>query len=113
VPAQTRCNYLGLYFRDAPAVVAEGDANGNWFRFMPLQNAPDNPYHGSVSSNLHFDPYVDEGAGGRCVAGNERYAPGTQVGPPPNAAAAPTSNPATHPPAGVPAPATAAARRAR
>jgi ABC-type transporter Mla subunit MlaD len=100
-PAQTRCNYLGLYFRDAPEVISEGDANGNWFRFMPLQNTPDNPYKGKVSDNLHFDPYVDEGAGGRCVAGNERFEPGTHVGPPPNAADAPTSNPATQPPAGV------------
>jgi virulence factor Mce-like protein len=101
VPAQTRCNYLGLYFRDAPAVIGEGDANGNWFRFMPLQNTPDNPYHGQAAANLHFDPYVDEGAGGHCVAGNERYVTGQHIGPPPNAASAPTSNPATHPPAGV------------
>jgi virulence factor Mce-like protein len=101
VPAQTRCNYLGLYFHNAPSVISEGDANGNWFRFMPLQNTPDNPYHGKVSDNLHFDPYVDTGAGGHCVAGNERFEPGTHVGPPPNAADAPASNPATQPPAGV------------
>jgi virulence factor Mce-like protein len=101
VPAQTRCNYLGLYFQNAPSVISEGDANGNWFRFMPLQNTPDNPYHGKVSANLHFDPYVDEGAGGHCVAGNEHFEPGTHIGPPPNAADAPASNPATQPPAGV------------
>lgn len=101
VPAQTRCNYLGLYFRDAPSVISEGDENGNWFRFMPLQNTPDNPYKGKVSPNLHFDPYVDEGAGGRCVAGNERYETGTHLGPPPNAGQAPTANPATQPPPGV------------
>jgi virulence factor Mce-like protein len=101
VPAQTVCNYLGLYFRNAPSVISEGDQNGNWFRFMPLQNTPDNPYKGKVSDNLHFDPYVDEGQNGHCVAGNEKYVPGTHIGPPPNAASAPTSNPATHPPAGV------------
>ena len=101
VPGQTRCNYLGLYFRNAPSVISEGDANGNWFRFMPLQNTPDGTYKGKVPANEHFDPYVDNGAQGHCVAGNERYEPGTHIGPPPNAATAPTSNPATQPPAGV------------
>lgn len=100
-PLQTRCNYLGLYFRNGSSIISEGDANGNWYRFMPLQNTPDNPYKGSVPPGLHADPYVDTGRDGRCVAGNEVFAPGTRVGPPPNADSAPTSNPPTRPPAGV------------
>jgi virulence factor Mce-like protein len=98
-PAQTRCNLLGLYFRNAPSVIGEGDANGNWFRFMPMQNTPDTQYSGKVSDNLHFNPYASTGQDGRCVAGNEQYAPGTHIGPPPNQGSAPTSNPATTPPA--------------
>src|SRR4051812_8073597 len=100
-PAQVRCNVLGWYFHDAPSVVGEGDENGNWFRFMPLQNTPDNPYKGKVSDNLHFDPYGETGQNGHCVAGNEQFAPGTHIGPPPNASTAPSSNPPTSPPAGV------------
>jgi virulence factor Mce-like protein len=97
-PAQTRCNLLGLYFRNAPSVIGEGDENGNWFRFLPMQNTPDNPYHGKVSDNLHFNPYAWDGPDSRCVAGNEKYAPGQRIGPPPNADSAPTTNPATKPP---------------
>jgi hypothetical protein len=98
-PAQVRCNVLGLYFHDAPSVIGEGDENGNWFRFMPLQNTPDNPYKGKVSDNLHFDPYGETGQNGHCVAGNEQFAPGTHIGAPPNASTAPSSNQSTSPPA--------------
>ena len=99
VPAQTRCNLLGLYMRNATSTIGEGDENGNWFRFLPLQQTPDNPYQGTVNDNLHFDPYVDSGQHGHCVAGNEKYVDGQHIGPPPNAASAPTSNPITVPPA--------------
>jgi virulence factor Mce-like protein len=98
-PAQTRCNLTGLYMRNAPSTIGEGDENGNWFRFLPLQHTPDNPYQGKPAANLHFDPYVDSGQNGHCVAGNEKYVDGQQIGPPPNAATAPTSNPNTVPPA--------------
>ena len=101
LPAQTRCNELGLYFHNAPSVIAEGDENGNWFRFLPLQNTPDNPYQGKVAGDLHFDPYGSTGQNGRCVAGNEQYAPGRHLGAPPNNATAPTANPTTSPPPGV------------
>jgi len=101
-PAQTRCNLLGLYFKNAASTISEGDENGNWFRFLPLNNTPDNNYHGKVAENLHFNPYADTGQNGtRCVAGNEQYAPGTHIGAPPNNATAPETNPTTSPPAGV------------
>jgi len=99
-PVQVRCNYLGLYFRNASSVVSEGDANGNWFRFLALQNTPDNPYQGKPAANLHFAPYSSTGQDGHCTAGNERYAAGQQIGSPPNAATAPDHTEATHPPAG-------------
>jgi virulence factor Mce-like protein len=98
-PAQVRCNVLGLYFRDAPSVIGEGDDNGNWFRFMPMQNTPDTQYSGKVSPGLHADPYGSTGQDGHCVAGNEKFVPGTQIGTPPDASSAPASNPATSPPA--------------
>jgi virulence factor Mce-like protein len=97
-PAQTRCNLLGLYFRNAPSVIGEGDENGNWFRFLPMQHTPDNPYQGDVAENLHFNPYTWDGPDSRCIAGNEKYAPGQHIGPPPNAGSAPTTNPTTKPP---------------
>jgi hypothetical protein len=98
-PGQVRCNALGLYMRNAPGVIAEGDENGNWFRFMPMQNTPDTNYSGKVSPGLHFDPYATNGQDGRCLAGNEKFTPGTQIGPPPDQSSVPTSNPATRPPA--------------
>ena len=43
VPAQTTCNYATLLFRNAASLFSEGDANGNWQRFMiisaPTQRA--------------------------------------------------------------------------
>jgi virulence factor Mce-like protein len=98
-PAQTRCNLLGLYFRNAPSVIGEGDENGNWFRFLPLNNTPDNPYQGDVADNLHFNAYGWDGPDSRCIAGNEKYEPGQHIGPPPNAGSAPMTNPTTKPPA--------------
>ena len=76
-----------------------GLRNGNWFRFMPLQNTPDNPYKGKPPADLHYDPYGSTGQDGHCVPGNERYEPGQHIGDPPNAKTAPDHNPATQPPA--------------
>jgi virulence factor Mce-like protein len=100
-PVQVRCNYLGTYFRNAASTVSEGDQNGNWFRFMPLLLSPDMLYKGKVSNDLHFDPYPSTGQDGHCVAGNERFTPGTTVGPPPNAASSPGHTITTRPPQGA------------
>jgi virulence factor Mce-like protein len=99
VPAQTRCNLFGLYGKNAGPTIGEGDENGNWFRFLPLQQTPDNPYKGHADGNLHVTPYGWTGPDSRCIAGNEKYVAGQQIGLPPNAATAPMTNPETRPPA--------------
>ncbi|MGE4427620.1 MAG: MCE family protein, partial [Solirubrobacteraceae bacterium] len=34
VPAQTRCNYAGLFARNVSSVISEGDKFGSWFHVM-------------------------------------------------------------------------------
>ena len=42
-PAQTVCNYLSLFFRNAASLLSDGDQNGTWLRFMVITTpvAPD------------------------------------------------------------------------
>jgi virulence factor Mce-like protein len=95
-PAQTTCNYLTLFFRNASSLLTEGDANGTWQRFIiivpPLPAAalqPNNEF-GPASvpaSTLHQNPYPNTAAPGQpkeCEAGNEPYVADSQlVGNPP------------------------------
>jgi virulence factor Mce-like protein len=91
-PAQTTCNYATLWFRNAASLLSEGDANGNWQRFIIITApaGPNNeggpseaPAAGPARENyLHFNPYPNTAAPGQpeeCEAGNERYAPGRQA----------------------------------
>lgn len=79
-PIQTRCNYLGIWFRNVASVVSEGNPSGTWFRFTPFQKADEvlparNPVPG-----YHYATVPDAGQEGECEAGNEGYAPGRQIG---------------------------------
>jgi hypothetical protein len=98
-PAQTVCNYATLWFRNAASLLSDGDANGNWQRFMivaapsdSLTEPPGPNNEGGPSSapadgpgranHLHFNPYPNTAAPGQtreCEAGNERYTPGRTV----------------------------------
>jgi virulence factor Mce-like protein len=85
-PAQTRCNYLGLYWRNISSALSEGDASGNWLRTLPIGVTAENQPEAQPSSTLHFNPYphtAGPGQGGECEAGNEPYRPGQQIGNPP------------------------------
>src|SRR5207253_8844788 len=33
-PAQLKCNYIGLYWRNISSTLSEGDASGNWVRTL-------------------------------------------------------------------------------
>jgi virulence factor Mce-like protein len=99
-PAQTRCNYLALLFRNASSLLSEGDSTGTWQRFIiiPTAQGPNNegspasaPANGPTEANhLHTNPYPNTAAPGQpveCEAGNEPFvrgrtiltnAPGTQ-----------------------------------
>jgi virulence factor Mce-like protein len=98
-PTQTTCNYASVFLRNASSLLSEGDANGNYQRFLvisaptdPLtfELGPDNeagpaaaPANGPGRHNhLHVNPYPNAAAPGQtqeCEAGNERYTIGQTV----------------------------------
>ena len=103
-PAQTVCNYMSLFFRNAASLLSDGDQNGTWLRFMVITTpvGPDGgpapngeggpsgqPANGggrkidNVDPNfLHVNPYPHTASPGQereCEAGNETYAQGKQA----------------------------------
>jgi ABC-type transporter Mla subunit MlaD len=91
-PAQTRCNYATLWFRNISSLLSEGDTNGTWQRFIIIATpqGPNNeggpssrPANGPARDNyLHQNPYPNVAAPGQtreCEAGNEPYLAGRQV----------------------------------
>jgi virulence factor Mce-like protein len=91
-PAQTRCNYATLWFRNISSLLSEGDTNGTWQRFIIIatpqgrnnEGGPSSaPANGPERANyLHQNPYPNTAAPGQpreCEAGNEPYLAGRQV----------------------------------
>jgi phospholipid/cholesterol/gamma-HCH transport system substrate-binding protein len=91
-PAQTRCNYVSLWFRNVASLLSEGDRNGTWQRFIIIATpqGPNNeggpssrPANGPNPDNhVHINPYPNTGAPGQpreCEAGNERYVRGRTI----------------------------------
>jgi virulence factor Mce-like protein len=95
-PTQTTCNYATIFLRNVASLLSEGDANGNYQRFLVI-SAPtdpltfelgpnneggpsDGPANGPGRHNhLHVNPYPNAAAPGQtqeCEGGNERYAVG-------------------------------------
>jgi virulence factor Mce-like protein len=67
-PAQTKCNYIVLWFRNIGSLLSEGDKNGTWQRFIivaapngpnsegtPSSKPADGP---STENHLHTNPYL-------------------------------------------------------
>src|SRR6202008_1817300 len=91
-PAQTRCNYLTLWFRNVASLLSEGDRNGTWQRFIIIATpqGPNNeggpssaPANGPTENTPpHTNPYPNTAAPGQpkeCEAANEPYARGRTV----------------------------------
>jgi virulence factor Mce-like protein len=91
-PAQTRCNYVTLWFRNVSSLLSEGDRNGTWQRFIIVTTpqGPNNeggqaaaPADGpSVDNHLHTNPYPNTASPGQpkeCEAANEPYLKGKTV----------------------------------
>jgi hypothetical protein len=91
-PAQTRCNYATLWFRNIASLLSEGDVNGTWQRFIIIAtpSGPNNeggpssePANGPAPDNyLHQNPYPNSAAPGQeteCEGGNEPYLAGRKV----------------------------------
>lgn len=79
-PFQTRCNYLGIWTRNASSAISEGDANGTWFRFFPIYEPDEIAQRADPAPRLHVNQYPHTGSTGECEAGNEPYLPGRQIG---------------------------------
>jgi virulence factor Mce-like protein len=82
-PAQTQCNYIGVYLRNIGSTVSEGDASGNWLRTLVLAIPDEERSQPKPSPNLHANPYpytAAPGQHGLCEAGNEPYTPGQHIG---------------------------------
>jgi virulence factor Mce-like protein len=78
-PFQTKCNSLGLWFRNVPSLGSEGDAMGTWFRFTPVSNGTEILPQAGRTRDLHYNPLGDVGQNGECEYGNEIYQPNKQV----------------------------------
>lgn len=101
-PAQTLCNYLGLFGRNLSSAFSEGDASGTWMRTILLEGRVGEQLPSAQPADgLHVNPYASTGQDGECEAGNEPFRPGTQIGTVPGNQG---RTEATAPPAGVPLP---------
>jgi phospholipid/cholesterol/gamma-HCH transport system substrate-binding protein len=88
-PAQTKCSYLSLLFRNLASAFSESNGAGNWLATISFE-APYGPNAESTPSSapangpealnhLHYNPYPRTGQDGVCEAGNEHYAGGRTV----------------------------------
>jgi ABC-type transporter Mla subunit MlaD len=91
-PAQTKCNYITLWFRNIASLLSEGDGHGTWQRFIiiPTPQGPNSesgpssaPANGPNTENhLHANTYPNTDSPGQtpeCEAGNEDYLLGRTV----------------------------------
>jgi virulence factor Mce-like protein len=98
-PAQTTCNYLTLWFRNAASVLSDGDIHGTWqgSQALAAPTARDSNVYGpnnegepssgvangpARTNHLHYNPYPNTAAPGQpkeCEAGNEDFAAGKTV----------------------------------
>jgi len=91
-PAQVRCNYGTLWFRNISSLLSEGDTNGTWQRFIIIatpqgknnEGGPSSaPANGPEPDNyLHSNPYPNAAPPGgtqECEAGNEPFLAGRKV----------------------------------
>ena len=101
-PAQTRCNYLGVYLRNLASALSEGNDAGTWLRTLVIEQTNQFRARSSPSPDLHTNPYPYTAAPGQhdlCEAGNEPYLPGQRFGHVPGVTAHYTED--TSPPPGV------------
>jgi ABC-type transporter Mla subunit MlaD len=83
LPAQTVCNYLGLWTRNVPSTISEGDDSGTWFRTLVVGGVDEAQASATPAPNLHVNPYGNTAAPGQtheCEAGNEPYLSGQRIG---------------------------------
>jgi len=80
-PVQLRCNYIGLWTRNVPNTISEGDASGTWFRTLVIADKADEALSSAEPApDLHVNPYPHAGQNGECETGNEPWLPGRRIG---------------------------------
>jgi virulence factor Mce-like protein len=100
-PLQVDCNYVGLFARNAPGVLEEGDPSGTWFRTLPINKPNEVEPRADPAPDLHVNPYAFTGQNGECEAGNEPWSEGQHIG---HVRGDQGDTEATEPPPGVRAP---------
>jgi virulence factor Mce-like protein len=100
-PQQVKCNYAGLFFRNASSAGSAGDENGNWLRIGLVVSSDQTLRSPKPDPRLHYQVYPDNDPGG-CAVGSETYAPGSgkTIGAVPGQNSG--ANQMTPPPAGTP-----------
>lgn len=56
-PLQTVCNYIGLWTRNVVSTISEGDASGNWFRTLVVNQPAEQMAAAEPAPDLHVNPY--------------------------------------------------------
>lgn len=103
-PQQTKCNYVGLFARNATSAGSAGDENGNWLRIGLVLSIPQTLRSPEPDPNLHYQVYPDNDLGpngsGGCAVGTESFRPGKVIGRVPGQSSG--ALPRTSAPAGTP-----------
>ena len=95
VPAQTVCNYIGLFLRNASSAISEGDIGGTWVRTLVVLRQEEMLATDKPAPKLNHNPYPwagGPGSNGECEAGNEPFNPDGNFGHPPGVSATRTEN---------------------
>jgi virulence factor Mce-like protein len=95
VPAQARCNYIGLFLRNSSSTVSEGDIGGTWVRTLVILRPEEMLATDKPAPKLNHNPYPhvgEPGSDGECEAGNEPFNPAGNFGHPPGVSAVRTEN---------------------
>ena len=102
LPAQTVCNYVGLWVRNVTSSISEGDDSGTWFRTLVIDSFDEAQASAAPAPNLHMNPYGNTAAPGQeheCEPGNEPFEDGQLIGHSPGNQGVQTED--TGPPPGV------------
>jgi virulence factor Mce-like protein len=101
---QVKCNYVGLFARNASSAGSAGDENGNWLRIGLVVSADQTLRSPNPDPRLHYQVYPDNDQGpngeGGCAVGSENYTPGKVIGRVPGQVSG--ANVRTSAPAGTP-----------
>jgi virulence factor Mce-like protein len=95
VPAQSVCNYIGLWLRNASSTTSEGDIGGTWVRTLVVIRPEEMLATDRPAPKLNHNPYphaAGPGSNGECEGGNEPFNPAGNFGHPPGVTATRTEN---------------------